>query len=188
MGKVNPPKKVKLICGMLSSDEELFTAAAEELIKKFGPLDSKSEIIDFSHTNYYKKEMGENIKRFFISFENIIHPPTLVDAKLFTQDLEEKYIFEGRRLINLDPGYISEGKLVLATTKDQQHRIYMDRGIYAEVTLRFVGKEYTFWDWTYPDYKTKEYTDYLRSVRDKLRRQMGRRMTNRKSGLKKLQE
>jgi len=185
LGKVKPVPKVKLICGMLSSNEELLLKITEELSKKWGEADNKSEIMDFSHTNYYKDEMGENIKRLFVSFKNLVSPSFLVDAKLLTQEIEAMYVSEGRRIINLDPGYICEGKLVLASTKNHQHRIYMDRGIYAEVTLRFVDRHFTSWEWTYPDYKTEEYITYFTEVRNLLRRQLGRKMVKRSRHLQK---
>ncbi len=188
MGKVKPVPKVKLICGMLSSNEKLFSKVIEELSNKWGEADSKSEIIDFSHTNYYKDEMGENIKRLFVSFKDLVSPSFLVEAKLLTQEIEAMYVSEGRRIINLDPGYICEGKLVLASTKNHQHRIYMDRGIYAEVTLRFVDKHFTSWEWTYPDYKTEEYIKYFTEVRNLLRSQLGRKMVKRRRHLKETED
>jgi hypothetical protein len=181
MGKIRPPKKVKLICGMISSEEELFIKAKDELISKFGPIDSESEIIPFSTTDYYRDEMGENLKKYFITFEEIMDSIFIVDAKLHTQEIESKYTNpDGNRRINLDPGYISEGKLVLATTKDHQHRIYMGKGIYAEVTLKFKDKTYIPWEWTYPDYKTDEYINYFIKVRAILRQQLGRKMPRQK--------
>ena len=177
MGKIREPKLVKLICGMLSSEEELFHILTEELEAKFGSIDLKTDIIDFFNTNYYEDEMGSNIKRFFISFTDLIDQTVLVDAKLYTQELESKYSTDnGKRRINLDPGYISEGKLVLGTTKDHQHRLYLGSGIYGEVTLKFKDKTFHSWEWTYPDYKTDVYIEYFIKVRDTLRKQLGRKV------------
>lgn len=176
MGKVRPPKKVKLFCGMISSDELLFNSVIEDLIMKFGPVDSKSSVMIFDQTDYYKEEMGENLKKFFISFTDLIDSIFLVDVKLFTQEIENKYTSEGKRRINLDPGYLSEAKMVLATTKDHQHRIDMGRGIYGEVTLKFKNKTYEPWEWTYNDYKKAEYIAYFIELRNILRSQLGRKI------------
>jgi len=178
LGKIRPPKKVKLFCGMISSEETLFPPITEELTSVFGSVDSMSPIMPFAQTDYYREEMGENLKKFFVSFTPLIDAVSIVDAKLFTQEIENKYSdSKGRRRINLDPGYISEAKLVLATTKDHQHRIYIGRGIYAEVTLKFKDKTFVTWEWTYPDYKKEEYIDYFIGVRNTLRSQLGRRET-----------
>ncbi|MEQ8190139.1 MAG: DUF4416 family protein [Candidatus Eremiobacterota bacterium] len=175
MGKIRPPKKVKLFCGMISSDESLFNTVIEELSVKFGPVDCKSSVMPFTQTDYYKEEMGENLKKFFVSFTLLIDSIFLVDVKIFTQEIEEKYSLNGKRRINLDPGYLSEAKMVLATTKDHQHRIYMGKGIYGEVTLKFKNKTYEPWEWTYNDYKKEEYIEYFIELRNILRKQLGRK-------------
>ncbi len=176
MGKIRPPKKVKLFCGMISSDESLFNTVIEELSVKFGPVDCKSSVMPFTQTDYYKKEMGEKLKKFFVSFTELIDSIFLVDVKIFTQEIEEKYSLNGKRRINLDPGYLSEAKMVLATTKDHQHRIYMGKGIYGEVTLKFQNKTYEPWEWTYNDYKKEEYIEYFIELRNILRKQLGRKI------------
>ena len=160
---------------MISSDVDLFEILSEELRKKYGETDSKSDIMEFTQTGYYKEEMGEELKKFFISFKELIEPSYIADVKLFTQELEEKYSINGKRTINLDPGYIDEAKLVLATTKDNQHRIYIARSIFAEITLRFQGDTFCSWEWTYRDYKREEYINYFIKVRDIFRSQMGRK-------------
>jgi len=167
MGKIKKPELVKLIVGMLSASEELFDLAQERLKDRFGNIDFVSEILPFDATNYYCEEIGSPIMRKFISFEKLISPDELADIKIFTNLLEEEFSVESKRRINLDPGYISLSKLVLATTKDYQHRIYLRDGIYAEVTLRFKSKRFQTWEWTYPDYKTKAYHKiflYIRNV------------------------
>lgn len=167
MGKIKQKEKVKLIVGMLSADKKLFEKAVKILIKKYGGVDFESSVIDFKFTNYYQDEMGKNILRKFISFKNLINPENLSKIKIITNKIEEKFLNpEGKRLINLDPGYITLGKLILATTKNQQHRVYLQKGIFAEVTLRYKNKTFQSWEWTYPDYRTEKYVKIFNNIRN----------------------
>jgi hypothetical protein len=172
MGKINKVIPVKLICGIITSDENNFNIARKELSKKFGAIDYKSPISDFNLTDYYQKEMGPNLKRRFLSFSKLIIPAEIIKIKHLTNKLEVKYSKNGKRLINIDPGYISASKLVLATTKDYFHRIYLDKGIFAEVTLYFRAGSFTPFDWTYPDYKSKNYIEAFNRIREIYMRQV----------------
>lgn len=167
MGEPNQPEEVKLIAGMLTSKVELFDTARELLVKEFGPVDSESGILDFNYTDYYEKEFGAGIKRRFISFKELVNPGNLASIKVITNNLEKKFLKtpSQNRQINIDPGYISCGKLILASTKDQQHRIYLGNGIYAEVTLRFRGGSFESLEWTYPDYRTPAYIEIFNQFR-----------------------
>lgn len=165
MGKIKQPEPVVLIVGMISASPELFDLAQDRLKEKFGELNFISPILPFNATNYYCEEMGTELQRRFISFERLIDPGELASIKIFTNLLEENFSLNSKRKINLDPGYISQSKLVLATTKDHQHRIYLRDGIYAEVTLRFRAKKFQPWEWTYPDYQTQTYLDIFLSIR-----------------------
>ena len=165
MGKTKKPKAVKLIIGMLAKSQKLFDKAEEFFIKDFGPIDYKSRVISFDYTDYYEKELGSPLKRNFISFKKPISPEKIAKIKLITNSIEEKLSADKKRRINIDPGYISDAKLVLATTKDYFHRIYLSRGIYAEVTLKWRKGGFEPSEWTYPDYRSKEYIDILNHIR-----------------------
>ena len=169
MGTVNPPTQVNLIIGMLSNVTGLFEMAGNRLEKKFGPIELKSPTLPFNYTDYYEKEMGEDVKRQFLSFRKLIDPGALADIKLFTNKLEEscrdRSASGGYRPINLDPGYLASSKLVLAGTKDYSHRIYLKKGIYAEVTLMYTRGAFEPLPWTYPDYRSKEYLDFFTETR-----------------------
>jgi uncharacterized protein DUF4416 len=175
MGKIRPPLPVKLFVGMLSPEHELFDACAQILQREFGPIDSGSECMPWDSSDYYRGEMGPNIFRKFLFFEQIADPGRLSQIKRFTNDLENNYAVnavEGlRRRINLDPGYVTEAKVVLASTKDFAHRLYIGDGIYAEVTLRYSVKDRSFvpHEHTYPDYRTAPYLALFNSVREDLR-------------------
>jgi hypothetical protein len=165
MGKVKEPIPVKLICGMISGNPELFEQAKLKLQARYGPIDYFSPMIPFScYTDYYEPEMGPALSRQFISFEKLIDPSEIVPIKLATNQIEIEFS-SPNRIINLDPGYISKAKLVLATTKDYQHRLYLGQGIYAEVTLRFRQGKFEPYEWTYPDYQTPEYLNIFNQIR-----------------------
>jgi len=161
--KGHPP--VKLIVGMFTAQPELFDVAEARLSAEFGPTDYESEVLPFDTTTYYAAEFGENLHRKFVSFAELIEPGELAGIKLFTNALEMELAAGGKRRINLDPGYLSLVKLVLATTKDWQHRIYLGRGIFAEVTLRFQKGSFRPWEWTYPDYRSQEYISIFNHIR-----------------------
>ena len=169
MGKAKKPQRVKLIIGMLAKNKKLFDRIEEFFIKEFGKIDYRSPLILFDHTDYYKKELGQALKRKFVSFKTLIPPESISKVKTITNSLEEKFAKQKngslKRSLNLDPGYISDSKLILATTKDYFHRLYLKNGIYAEVTLAWKKGSFQPFDWTYPDYKTKEYIDILNAIR-----------------------
>lgn len=165
MGKVKIPPPAKLICGMITQNEELFEIVSERLASEFGPIDYKSQILPFCHTSYYEAEMDKNLKRKFISFSQLIDKDRLPKIKLFTNALEEEFAMNNRRRINLDPGYLTLSKLVLATTKDHSHRLYLGDGIYGEVTLYYKDRGWRPYEWTYPDYRTKEYQEIFEEIR-----------------------
>ncbi len=158
--------RVKLIVGMLSPVEELFAEAEKVLGQRFGAVDFSSKLIPFTHTKYYDKEMGQGILRKFISFKGLIDAGGIAEIKTFTCGVEKQFSSPtGARRINLDPGYVSGAKLVLATTKNYDHRVYLKDGIYAEVILHFRNGSFQVWPWTYPDYRSKEYIEIFNKIR-----------------------
>jgi len=167
VGEIKPQKPVKLFVGFISNEVPLIEEVGSLLSKKFGAVGIQTNIWDFSFTTYYNKEMGEGLKRKFLTFEDLISVENSEAIKLFTNKVEEEFSGpgKGKRRINIDPGYLSLGKLVLLTTKDYYHRIYLGRGIYAEATLYYKGDSFRALEWTYPDYKTKEYIDFFNGVR-----------------------
>jgi len=166
LGKIrkNNPR-VKLITGFIYKDEAIFIKARDKLRKKFGRIDFESEGIDFNYTNYYESEMGKELKRRFISFAKLIPIQDLYRIKLFTNRQEEKFLAAKNRTINIDPGYIDQAKVVLATTKDYAHRIFLRKGIFAEITLTYRQDTFSCNEWTYPDYRTKAYIDIFNQIR-----------------------
>ncbi len=167
MGEVKIPRPALLFCGLLLGDNIEEKLVIGELEKHFGDVILKSRVFPFNHTDYYYEEMGINIRRMFVGFNKTIEMERIVDIKLLTNKVElENFSSEGRRKVNIDPGYINLSKVVLATTKDYQHRIYLGCGIYAEVTLRYRKGTFTPWEWTYPDYREKASIDFFNRLRE----------------------
>ena len=165
MGAIKEPEPVKLIMPMITGHAELFDLAKQALVGRFGPVDYESLLLPFDHTDYYEAEFGPNLQRCFLSFEELIDPGRLAEIKCQTNEMEQDWGEGRKRRINLDPGYIALSKLVLATTKNHGHRIYIGRGIYAEVTLTYRDKDFRPWPWTYPDYRSEPYLRIVRAIR-----------------------
>lgn len=159
-------KPVKLICAVLFSPAADLDKAIAYLESLFGKIDHKSPIYDFNFTDYYIDEMGKDLKKQFLSFENLIMPDQLADIKNSTNKIESRYSINGKRTVNLDPGYLEESKLILASTKNFSHRIYLKNGIWAELTLSYASGKFVTHPWTYPDYQTELAYDFLRKVRE----------------------
>ena len=157
--------KVKLVIGLIYKDEAVFIKIRKALGKKFGKIDFESAAIDFQHTDYYKAEMGNQLKRRFISFSKLIPIEHLYRIKLYSNRLESKFLTGKLRRINIDPGYLDLAKLVLATTKDYAHRIFLRKGIFAEIALTFRGNSFSPNEWTYPDYRSDEYISIFNQIR-----------------------
>ena len=166
MGRIKRPQPVKLIIGFIFKEENALKKAKGLLRRNFDIIDYESQILPFTHTDYYAKEFGKPLKRQFISFRKLIPPENLPKIKITTNTIEQKLSKRGLRSINIDPGYLNMAKLILASTKDYRHRIYLNRGIYAEITLFYQNKSFTARGWTYPDYKTTDYIAIFNQIRE----------------------
>lgn len=176
MGTIITPQPVKAIMGVLTPDPDLLPTVYPTLVTHLGPIDFTSELMPFTSTPYYEDEMGHGIYRQFISFERLIDAGTLPDIKIFTNRVEQTFAVKKQetlaRRVNLDAGYICLAKLVLASTKDHAHRIYLNHGIYAEITLRFYRKTFQPWEWSYPDYRLPAYIAIFNRIRKIYREQL----------------
>ena len=165
-------KPVKLICGILFNHSFDIQKADDKLISFLGPIDFKSPIFDFVFTNYYSSEMGDNLAKRFYSFERLVMPDALPDIKNAAIEIEKGFSIDGKRTVNLDPGYLEESKLVLASTKNFSHRIYLRDNIWAEVTMRYAHGKWVTHDWTYPDYSQDLGIEFLSKVREIYKEQL----------------
>jgi len=182
---LHPPQPVKLIVGMLSQSRELLTAAQSSMQTLWSAIDIVSDVMDFSQTVYYEKEMGTNLLRQFVAFAQLIDPLELAVIKHASNALETQLARSPAgqalgvpRSINLDPGYINLSKLVLATTKDYSHRIYIGQSMYAEATLHFHKGQWQSWPYTYPDYAGGMYHPFLNAAREKYKEDLSWQRTN----------
>ena len=185
MGQIRTYQQVKLIVGMISSVESLFEQAAAAMEKWWGDIDIRSEVMPFEYTEYYIEQMGTRLLRQFVSFAELIDPAALALTKQQSNTLEAEIAESesGRALgvarpINLDPGYIEPSKLVLATTKNYSHRVYIGFGMYAEATLRYHKERWHGWPFTYPDYNSGDYDKFLNQARQRLMEQLSSRKAN----------
>ncbi len=175
MGEQKAPIFVKLFVGMLAPEVGLFEICADLLCAEYGPIDYQSEIFPWDVSDYYQDEMGRGIFRKFIFFKELVDPSMLSGVKLLTNRMEAQFSVTCgsavRRRINLDPGYVTEAKIVLASTKDYSHRIYLAQGIYAEITLNYKNMKKSFLplEHTYPDFRTAEVLSLFNNARGILR-------------------
>lgn len=141
----------------------------DSLINKFDALYGERECnygpIPFSWSEYYASEMGKDLMKVYISYKKLIDRAELPAIKNYTNGIESEYAVDNKRRVNIDPGYLSRDKVVLATTKDFYHRLYIADGIYAEVTLHYKRGRYRFFSWTYPDYRQPEIYKFFEKAR-----------------------
>ncbi len=155
-----------LVMGVLSVCRDGEPDLAEQLSLRFGEIELVSSRWKFGWTDYYEREMGSGIDRYFLLFRTPVDPQDLPDIKLFTNDVEQQWAAAGGgRQFNLDPGLLTAHQLVLATTKNRAQRIALRRGIYGEVTLIFQKGGYQSLPWTYPDYRSGEYQEFFLAAR-----------------------
>jgi hypothetical protein len=167
MGTAESPLKVKLFMAVLANPEADSAAATGRLVREFGEIECGFGPVPFSYSDYYRDEMGENLVKSYMVFKDVVDRERLAMMKQFTNALEHDFSALGRRSINIDPGYIARDKLVLASTKDFFHRIYIGEGIYAETTLHFRKGIFRHFSWTYPDYMDEKFLEFLTKARAK---------------------
>ena len=169
MGIVRTVEPVALVAGVLFTDDDAAGRAVERLMAQYGSLAMTSGTFEFTMTGYYEPEMGNGLRKLFCCFERPVAPGSLPSVKLAANGIERELADlsgpEPRRRVNIDPGYVTPAKLVLASTKDFSHRVYLGEGIYGEVTLRSMGGSLTAIDTTYPDYQTPLALDFFNRVR-----------------------
>jgi hypothetical protein len=173
------PPPVLLVVAAFSRHEDALRWAEEKVTVQFGPIARTSPDFDFHQTRYYESTMGPGLRKRFLIFRDLIPPDRLADIKVRTNHLEQELAqaarFAESRPLNLDPGILSLGKFMLATTKDQAHRIYLRDGIYAEVTLQFQLHAYRPNPWTYADYREQALLDFLNDARNYYRQRLNQR-------------
>ena len=177
MGQPTVHSPALLIVAAFSRYGEALDWARRRAENAWGPVVLESPRFVFDDTDYYTRSMGPELRKVFWLFDardrQFFDPAALVDVKLATNDWEDEYAAQSShdesRPLNLDPGYLTLGKLVLASTKDFAHRIYLDRGIYAEITLYYRHRRWEHHQWTFPDYQRTDYQEFFTQCRDYLK-------------------
>jgi len=174
MGRVKEHLAVKFFVGITFTPSTNLDKIHSQLESLFSTIELRSFIYNFSgFTDYYQAEMGDDLKKQFIVFSRLQRPDILPEIKLETNKIEDEHIPNKNRVVNLDPGYVSEAKVVLATTKNYDHRLYLGRGIFGDLHLRFTDKSFRSQPWTYPDYHQKEIISFFNNVRMRYFEQLG---------------
>ncbi|MEX2120361.1 MAG: DUF4416 family protein [Pirellulales bacterium] len=172
MAVTTQPADVLLILAAISRYGEALDWARQEATERWGAVALESDRFSFTETDYYQPTMGSHLLKTFLVFERLIDPAELAAIKLETNTWEADYAKLQRhpepRPLNLDPGYLTPAKLVLASTKDHSHRVYLSRGIFAEVTLYYKAGRWQHREWTYPDYRRPDFQQFFSRARDYL--------------------
>lgn len=150
----------------LFSENSNYVEIIKDLEKEFGNIVFSALKIDFFWSHYYEKEMGENLKRYFFVFYPPVKRTFLVKSKKITDKLEKKYAINLKRTVNLDAGIITKENILLATNKPFFHRIYLQNGVYSEVTLFYKDDSYRGIEyWTYPEYSSSSVIGFFNTAR-----------------------
>ncbi len=154
---------VKRITGILYPDENFRDWSIHKLSEIWGEPEIISEPVAFDRTNYYR-DISEHLTRIFLCFPGLVDATGLVEWKHAAINIESQSR-QPIRAVNIDPGYIDGARLILASTKDHAHRIWLRDGIYAEVTMRYRFKKWASFDYTFPDFRSGVYDNFLTQVR-----------------------
>ncbi|MDR1678098.1 MAG: DUF4416 family protein [Deltaproteobacteria bacterium] len=170
MSRIKEPPLVKYFLAAFGPDPKLLDFAVERLSREYlegylGPVDIQSEDYVLTETDYYSKEMGDKLFKRYLTYTNLLFPEHLVYLKLLAMDLEKSSSTETGRTVNLDPGYIFSGGLVLSTGKFSGHRLYLGRGLWGELTLHYHRGAFEAMPWTYQDYQKPQVINLLTVMR-----------------------
>ena len=168
------PLPAKLIVGVFMKEKFLLATVMEQLTPQLGELEMASLWLPFDNTVYYESEMGRPLFRRFLVFKELIGQADLARIKQMTNAIEKQIALNGKRRVNIDPAYLLQERFVLATGKNFTHRIYIGRGIYADLTLIYQKGAFQLLPWTYPDYTTSAALQFLEQVRHRYREDLMR--------------
>lgn len=179
MAEIKRPQKVLVLTGLLYKKEFPVNKVLAIMTKELGDISLRSDIIPFKHTEYYKREMGKDLFRQWFIFDKLVVPDTLVELKHRSNKIEQSFLSDSNgRQVNIDPGFITMSNLILASTKNYSHRIYIGKGIYAEVTLIYKNNNFTPLEWTYPDYQEPKAVDFFQKARGILKERLKNQKNN----------
>ncbi|MFP4014150.1 MAG: DUF4416 family protein [Chitinispirillaceae bacterium] len=167
MAEVRTVLPVKYFVAVLFREEKFLNEGLRLLEEKWGGFDVNGSDHEFDVTDYYEPEMGKPLYRRLVSFEKLISPVDLVDMKLECNRIEDQLSSDGRRRVNLDAGYLDHNKVLLASAKEAGQKIYLDKGIYADLSGRYRGGRYQPFEWSFPDFRDGRYDEELLRMRSR---------------------
>ena len=174
MAAIEIIEPVVRVCAVISKDPAAIEWGIDKLRQDWGTVAHQSDPLPFHANGFYDEHMGTDLRKVFVAFADLCEPGGLADWKHATIQLEKAYAaisdLDVVRPLNLDSGYVTQAKLVLATTKDRDHRLYLRDGIFAEVTLNYVGKKWIHHRWSYPDYRTEKVAAFVQACREQVRK------------------
>lgn len=165
MAHTQPPEPMKYFVAILFCTPDALDAGKQALTNTWGPFDFEGRDYEFDMTNYYESEMGTPLYRRLVSFEHLLPPTELTDMKLRCNEIEDALAHDGKRIVNLDAGYLDHNKVVLASAKARGQKIYLDKGIYADLVGFYKHGRYQPFDWTFPDFTDGRYDQELLAIR-----------------------
>ena len=129
MGQPAPHSPALLLLAAFSRHEAALDWRGGGPSKPGGPWPWKARPSISTETDYYQPTMGPGLRKRFFAFARPLDPGRTARDQARDQRLGAGVRRGGRprepRPLNLDPGYLTLGKLVLASTKDFAHRIYL---------------------------------------------------------------
>ena len=167
MAHIKQVYKTKLVIGIMYLEKEAYEETIKKLVEKFGEIDNKSSEYDFNFTDYYEEETGKNLKKQILTFKKLIDRDELAEIKHFTNTIEDELSKQGKRLINLDPGYMTEHNIVLASAKELPHKVSIGKGMFGDVVLEYRKGDYEDSRHTFPDFRTPLVKEFLKTIRKK---------------------
>jgi hypothetical protein len=179
MASTLPPPNVKYFIAVLFKDKDALEKARPAFMQHWGAIDFEGTDHLFDVTDYYEPEMGTPLYRRLLAFEKLEEPTMLVEMKLACNEIEDRLAKNGKRIINCDAGYLDHNKVVLASAKEAGQKIYLDKGIYADLAGRYKAGKYQPFEWSFPDFKDGRYDKELLEIRKKYMEQVreGKKVT-----------
>jgi hypothetical protein len=170
MGRILTPPPGKLIVSAIYGHIDAVADALKLLEKQFGRIQFETLDIPYTDTEKYAEEMGNGLQRRFFSFEREARRDSLPDIKPALTRIEEQlgdrvddYTF---RTVNLDPGILTPANLTMASNREYNYRIYLGKGVFADIQLIWARGQFTRLPWTNPDFYHDEAIDFFVRARE----------------------
>ncbi len=172
MGILHPHPPVKLICGLLCHPDQPVQAVHLAIEKRWGPIAAQTEWFDFSHTPYYRKEMGDGLKKQYLSIDPLVPIDRMPEIKLESNETEKRFTRDGNRRANIDPGYLADAKILMITTKNLAHRVYVGRNLFVDLQLIYKKDSYYPMPWAFADMREPKVIQFFNTVRERYQEQL----------------